>query len=444
LGAPTIAVVGSIGTAIGNLFGLSGIAATNFGLALLGGGSIVSGGFGIAGGTAILAAALSFGTDVTLDYAVGKASSRYQAAQFVRYSKSMMTLPVPVNTNGSESVEAAGKALESKTTSDAVTCARKFPDNLDTFKKCITDLQKTQRQRVRDAIKAMSGFKETSKMTGPDVERKYAMLATLHFLDNNYPAAGRAAERAYIQGLRGSRTPTLPAFVGAACMLYADQPNLVESYNRFNYSVTAEPDNPLTPILFAAYLDRLSYRLNDGAAGVPDLDRLRVLSQLLADDDRKLVIQQRLLNTYVMQVLVTQQRVLSLVRWEDRTPDEQRGDLSVVRASFRDHKQLLSTALGLVANQETLLKTLSRDGTWWERVKERKNPFGNEKTKREEFISEWDASLQKYKQALLAYREGQDDLSNAVAAYEKKILHPEVVTPDLHSTESDSTQLSPQ
>jgi hypothetical protein len=196
--------------------------------------------------------------------------------------------------------------------------------------------------------------------------------------------------------------------------------------------------------LFAAYLDRLSYRLNDGAAGVPDLDRLRVLSQLLADDDRKLVIQQRLLNTYVMQVLVTQQRVLSLVRWEDRTLDEQRGDLSVVRASFRDHKRLLSTALGLVANQETLLKTLSRDGTWWERVKERKNPLGNEKTKREEFISDWDASLQKYKQALLAYREGQDDLSNAVAAYENKILHPEVVTPDLHSTESDSTQLSPQ
>lgn len=47
-------VGGFVGTTIG---GYTGVAATNYGLALLGGGSIAAGGFGMAGGTAVVAAA---------------------------------------------------------------------------------------------------------------------------------------------------------------------------------------------------------------------------------------------------------------------------------------------------------------------------------------------------------------------------------------------------
>ena len=51
MAAPLIG--GFIGTTIG---GYSGAAATSYGLALLGGGSVAAGGFGMAGGTAVVAA----------------------------------------------------------------------------------------------------------------------------------------------------------------------------------------------------------------------------------------------------------------------------------------------------------------------------------------------------------------------------------------------------
>ncbi len=72
------------------MMGLSGIAATNAGLALLGGGSIASGGFGIIGGTALLTAALSFGTDVVIDYTIGKAVSDYKYSNLVENSKTCL------------------------------------------------------------------------------------------------------------------------------------------------------------------------------------------------------------------------------------------------------------------------------------------------------------------------------------------------------------------
>lgn len=57
----------AIGTWIGNAMGLSGVAATNAGLATLGGGAIAAGGFGMLGGTVVLTAALSFSSAVVFD-----------------------------------------------------------------------------------------------------------------------------------------------------------------------------------------------------------------------------------------------------------------------------------------------------------------------------------------------------------------------------------------
>ena len=54
IGAGAFLVAAPIGAAIGGIAGLSGAAATNFGLALLGGGSLAAGGFGMAGGMAVV------------------------------------------------------------------------------------------------------------------------------------------------------------------------------------------------------------------------------------------------------------------------------------------------------------------------------------------------------------------------------------------------------
>ena len=105
-------LVASIGTLIGNAMGLSGAAATNAGLALLGGGSIASGGFGILGGTVVLTAALSFSTDVIIDYGVGKVVTEYRYRDLVAKSQDMPTLPLPSNTKGPKGYELAIEELE--------------------------------------------------------------------------------------------------------------------------------------------------------------------------------------------------------------------------------------------------------------------------------------------------------------------------------------------
>ena len=80
-GATASPIVLSVGTWVGNLMGFSGAVATNAGLALLGGGSVASGGFGIIGGAALLTAALSFGTDIVVDYSLSEGISRYDYAK---------------------------------------------------------------------------------------------------------------------------------------------------------------------------------------------------------------------------------------------------------------------------------------------------------------------------------------------------------------------------
>jgi len=98
-------IVVGVGTWIGEMAGLSGAAATNYGLALLGGGSIASGGLGMAGGVAVITVALSFSTDVVIDYSLGNIISKYSYNKFVEDSKKMPTLPIPQNESGSDEYE---------------------------------------------------------------------------------------------------------------------------------------------------------------------------------------------------------------------------------------------------------------------------------------------------------------------------------------------------
>lgn len=74
LTAPTGPLAPVIGTAIGNAMGLSGAAATSAGLAWLGGGSIAAGGFGMAGGTFVIAAAAK-GANLGGQYLITELSS---------------------------------------------------------------------------------------------------------------------------------------------------------------------------------------------------------------------------------------------------------------------------------------------------------------------------------------------------------------------------------
>lgn len=410
LGPVMTAAIGSIGTSIGSLMGLSGIAATNAGLALLGGGAVASGGFGIIGGTALLAAALTFSAEVTLDYAIGTVISKYEASKFAEASLKMMTLPLPVNTSGPDSVRAAGKALESSTVRDAWECTKKFPESVDELKLCVAGKQKTQRQLVREALAAMDANRKP--LFGADEERENAMYALLHFLNNDYIKAKRYALTAYEQGVKLAGSPTLPAYIYAVSLLYDEVPNLDEANAKFQYSIASEPNNPLTPVMFSALLDRLSYRFNDGAVGVEKLNHLGKFAEILPDDFRKLAIQQILLSHDLMQIKVSQQRVLSLTGIQNTTIRGNPRTLEVVKGSLQDQAILLKSGSALLVRQDSLIEYLARDKPWWD-------PFKSNKEILE--AQGWPETLLKFRISLKRYQRGQKELEDRVARYEKEL-----------------------
>ena len=158
-------IVVGIGSWVGGLMGLSGVAATNAGLALLGGGAIASGGFGMIGGAAFITAALSFSTDIVVDYTVGKAFSEYSYSRLEDKSKNLLTLPVPVNKSGSDSYE----------------------DSIDQLDKINSDepLSSNSNQGIiKKAISILTA--ESSNLDDDELLKNETLLSLLYFTSNKY------------------------------------------------------------------------------------------------------------------------------------------------------------------------------------------------------------------------------------------------------------------
>jgi hypothetical protein len=113
LASPLVAgPAAAIGGLIGSMMGLSGAAATSYGLALLGGGSIAAGGLGMAGGAALVKESLEFGIGVVVEYAIDAYNASYSNRAFVEQSKGMANLPLPLNTEGSVAYEKVMEILQ--------------------------------------------------------------------------------------------------------------------------------------------------------------------------------------------------------------------------------------------------------------------------------------------------------------------------------------------
>lgn len=420
--ATMMAVINGIGGSIGSMFGLSGAAATNFGLALLGGGSLINNGLGMAGGTIMLATALSFSTDVVFDYAVNTVQAPFSERSFAEASWKMMTLPLPRNTSGPESVVAAGKELDTSMADSAWQCAKAGrPTSIDHFQSCIAGKEQPQRQRVRAALATLRAFSNTPETTIETAERKGAMYALLLFLNNEYQSAEKAADVAYELGLKASHTPTLPAFISGTSTLYNEKPNFGRSFALFQYAITAEPKNPLTPVLFSTYLDRLSYRLNDGSATLNEFDRVTNFAVTLGDDDRKIAIQQILLANYFMQLKVAQQQIISLTGTQNKTVRENPTTIARVKQSNSEYSRILATTKNLIDRQVALLGTVSREESIWTTVKSGKNPFsGNATLDRGQG---WSEALWTFSKAWAEYRRDESVMAQRVANFEAEALN---------------------
>jgi len=214
-------IVVGIGTWIGGMMGYSGIVATNVGLALLGGGSIASGGFGIIGGTVLLTATLSFGTDIVIDYTLGKAITEYKYGSLAEQSKEMLTLPYPMNTDGSNSYKAAIDALS----------------KIDKKSPIYADINQ---QIVKGTIQILESNQEKF---GLDKKLKNeTLLSLLYFISNDYIKAKQYANSAIEDAKILDVKRTLPAFIYATSSLYNEKFDFNSITNDyFKYSILAEP-----------------------------------------------------------------------------------------------------------------------------------------------------------------------------------------------------------
>ena len=317
-------IVVGIGTWIGGMMGYSGIVATNVGLALLGGGSIASGGFGIIGGTVLLTATLSFGTDIVIDYTLGKAITEYKYGSLAEQSKEMLTLPYPMNTDGSNSYKAAIDALS----------------KIDKKSPIYADINQ---QIVKGTIQILESNQEKF---GLDKKLKNeTLLSLLYFISNDYIKAKRYANSAIEDAKILDVKRTLPAFIYATSSLYNEKFDFNSITNDyFKYSILAEPNDPLIPLLFSIYLDRMQLRFNDNF--LDEQAFKHIFAIMKAPELEKLRLQNytALLSRYFIRLKLEQQKISSLAGSSNETIKNNPKTLETVTNSLNKYKILAQDA----------------------------------------------------------------------------------------------------
>ncbi len=336
--------VAAVGSWIGGLKGLSGAAATKWGLALLGGGAKASGGLGIVGGTALLSASLTFGTEIGFDYALGKATSEYSYNKLVEQSKRMPTLPLPVNGSGPEAYEGAIAILEGIDKKSPLSAN----SNQKRIQQAINQITTDKEDRSTGAdenVKAESWRSVFNDYLPRDTDERIkteSLLALLYFYSHDYGTAKAHAETAIQEARTANIRRTLPAFIYATSSLYEPEFDFAQITNDyFRYSVLAEKDNPLIPLLFSIYLDRTLLRFNDNFLDETALQYIFEIMKSPALEDLRVEHYILLLSRYFMRLKLEQQKITSLASAANDTIKKSPETLSVVKDSLERYTALL-------------------------------------------------------------------------------------------------------
>ncbi len=317
-----------VGSYIGTLMGYSGVMATSAGLALLGGATIITG-------------ALTFGTGIVVDYQITQNS--YDQDQFLKYSKEMLTLPIPVNKNGSNLYENTLQIL-----------AQIDKESL---------YSSNNQQIIQEAIYYIDKKIWSSFLSDEENIRINALQSLLYMLTNDYAKAKKLANYAIKQARRIKIKRTLPAFIYAISSLYEKNVNIQKiTKDYFSYAILAESDNRLIPLLFSIYMDRIMYRFNDSLANESHL------RQLVDIADEKSIKKYAVANLtlivvrYFTRLKLEQQVITSLA--QNITIKDNPETLDKIKKAFINYKNLLNgtfqisqSFLSLEINAEERQKT---------------------------------------------------------------------------------------
>ncbi len=390
-------VVVGMGTWVGSMMGYSGIAATNAGLALLGGGSVVSGGLGILGGTALLTAALSFGSGAVIDYSIETAIAEYNYAKFAERSKQMTSLPLPNNSSGPASYSAAYKILKKANDKESI-------------------FTEANQHVIKEAAYKLQAVKD-AKLTNSEIARSQTLLALLQFSQNQYSKSKKTANAAYEIDRSINEKGTLAAFIYSTSALYDKKIDFTASLNKFKLAISAEPKNPLTSLLFAIYLDRLMYRLDDGSLKPKHLNQVYEISKSLMYDETKAVVQLGLLNRYFIRLFSEDQRIRALTGTENRILRDSHGTLTDAQDTLKRYKSLISSFRAAASSQKNILdarlnsNTSKIDFISGSGVKEWERKWSEELSSRLITLSKYAAAVKDLEIRISQLQEYQEQLS---------------------------------
>jgi len=328
-------IVVSIGTALGNAMGYAGAVATNVGLATLGGGAVAAGGLGMAGGAALLTVALTFSTEIVIDYGCTTAFHAYDQHKFIEASRTMATLPWPKNDDGPDPYENAFERLE------------KLQENEDEEN---SFLQVEQLKDIRKEL-LMGDLKNCD---AEDSSRIYCLAGLISYKLLDFESAEDYSARAISFARKAELRRTLPAFIYAASKMRADNYNFRDvTKNYFRYAVLAEPDNELIPLMYSIYLSKMVYRSQDGFIAPTDFDLLLNISNEESLEDFQEAILIQIVASCFKVLKIYQQQILSVSQSRSNVVRSNPEAKAFVENSFLKYKAILQTteiALDRLAN----------------------------------------------------------------------------------------------
>jgi hypothetical protein len=141
----------------------------------------------------------------------------------------------------------------------------------------------------------------------------------------------------------------LPAFIFATSSLYEnkfDFNKITQDY--FRYSILAEPDNPIIPLLFSVYLDRMMYRFNDGYLSASSLQSIASIATEESLNKNKALNFTVILARYFMRLKIEQQKITSLSLTQNNTIKNSPKTLRTVKNAINEYSILLDGANGLM------------------------------------------------------------------------------------------------
>lgn len=340
--------VATIGTWFGTMMGLSGAAATNAGLALIGGGSLAAGGFGKVGGAVIITAALTFNNEIAFEYAYSKVSDTYSYSKFQKESYNLINFPLPLNKDGSELYTSIINDLEKNHEEN-----NKIDYNKPAFKYSIERLEVKRKNIGIDS-------KESS------------LLALLYFIKNDYIKAFDITQESIENKEIEDSEVTL--IINSIAGIYKEGIDLKKSINKFNQAVK-KLDEKYKPLVYSIFLDRLFYRVI--SEDIPYEELIEIFNPTYEYETNKIksMVTDALIKRSIIYIKLQQQKILSIYKeknlavWGNSSLPEflsESLDQYLIAAKFiSEYSSLLKEEINDSIQEKIIIKTPSKWEEEW-------------------------------------------------------------------------------